>query len=203
MDRKRVLLLALFALGLAALISFLSAFLAVRLQGGRTGRTPLTTATIIQRVQALSEMVTIKYVLEKVVVLEDPKYLGGLIPLGENRIILLAQGQVKAGVDFSKLAPGDVSISGHTIVLTLPRARVTDAYLVEQRTQVLDYHTGLLVPFDKALEQTARRNALTEITRAARQNGIEEEATRQACQQMTHFLQALGFTEVEVRTSPR
>jgi hypothetical protein len=200
MDKKRLVLLVLGAVALAGLVALLATFVAVRLRGDSAGRVPLNTATVIERIQHLAEMVTVKYVLEKVVVLEDPKYLGGMIPLGQNRIILLAHGTVKAGVDLSLLKVGDLSINGRKAVLLLPKAAVTDAYLVEQRTRVLDHSTGLLLPFDKTLEQTARRYALAEITRAARQNGIEEEAAEQARQQLTRFLQALGFVEVEVRT---
>jgi hypothetical protein len=199
-DKKRFLLAALGVVVLTCLMAVGAALLALRLQVGPSIATPLNTATVIQRVQTLAEMVTVKYVLEKVVVLEDPKYLGGMIPLGENRIVLLAHGQVKAGVDFSQLTVGDISVSGRKITLTLPRATVTDAYLVEHETQVLDYRTGLLAPFDKNLEQTARRHALAEITRSARQSGIEAEAAEQARRQMTRLLQAMGFAEVEVRT---
>src|SRR5208282_3706383 len=44
------------------------------------------TATVIQQVQTLSDLVTVKYVLEKVVILEDMKWYG------ENRVLLLAHG---------------------------------------------------------------------------------------------------------------
>jgi hypothetical protein len=199
MDKKRLVLLVAGTAAAAGLAALLAVFVVARLRGDPAGRAPLNTATVIQRIQHLAEMVTVKYVMEKVVVLEDPKYLGGLIPLGQNRIILLAHGTVKAGVDLSRLQAGDLSISGRKAVLVLPKASVTDAYLVEQRTRVLDHSTGVFLPFDKTLEQTARRYALAEITRAARQNGIEDEATEQARQQLTRFLQALGFAEVEVR----
>ncbi|MBI5386739.1 MAG: DUF4230 domain-containing protein [Verrucomicrobia bacterium] len=200
MQTKRVPLLVL---GIAAVIgvSGLTAWLvALWWSPGAVTPAPLNTATILQRVQALSQLVTVKYVLEKTVVLDDPKYLGGLIPLGENRLILLAHGEVKAGVDLSKLQPGDVSVSGRRIALTLSRAVMTDAYLVEQHTRVLDWKTGLFRSFDKELEQTARRYALSEITRAARQSGIEEEATERARQQLADFLTAFGFESVEVRS---
>ncbi len=189
--------------GLVALVGVVSALIAAlvvaRMQGPRGGPALLNTATVLQRIQSLAQLVTVKYVLEKIVILEDPKYLGGLIPLGQNRIVLLAHGQVKAGVDFSEVHAEDLEVSGRRIVVTLPRAIVTDAYLVEQRTQVLDYRTGLLAPFDKTLEQTARRQALLEITRAARQNGIEEEAAEQARKQLTRLLEAGGFEAVEIR----
>lgn len=160
---------------------------------------PVNTTTVVKQIQGLSQLVTVKYVLEKTVVLEDPKYFRDLIPLGENRIILLAQGEVKAGVDLSRLTAEDVAISGRSVTLRVPAAVVTDAYLVERQTRVLDWKTGLLRSFDKDLEQTARRNALTEITRAARQSGIEQEAGERARKQLNEFLQAMGFEKVEVR----
>jgi len=193
------LALTVVAVGLICLVSLIAAVVALRLYDGAGRTKPLNTPTVILRVQALSQLVTVKYVLEKVVVLEDPKYLGGLIPLGQNRLILLAHGEVKAGVDLSQLTQADVTVTGRKIVLTLPPAVVTDASLVEHQTQVLDYKNGLLVPFNKALEQTARRQALTEITLAARQGGIESEAAESARKQLGGFLQSLGFAEVEVR----
>lgn len=195
MTAKRVFLLA------AALLTFgvCCAILTLFLFRGSSAMRLASTATVVKQIQGLSQLVTVKYVLEKTVVLEDPKYFRDLIPLGENRIILLAQGEVKAGVDFSRLTAEDVSISGKRITLRVPAAVVTDAYLVERQTRVLDWKTGLLRSFDKDLEQTARRNALTEITRAARQSGIEQEASERARKQLGEFLQALGFEKVEIR----
>jgi hypothetical protein len=198
---KRIAIIALAAAAVIGLSAALAALIVLRLQPAFASRRPFNTATVVAGVQSLSQLVTIKYVLEKVIVLDDPaRYFGIAVPLGENRLILLAHGEVKAGVDLSHMTESDMTITGRKIVLTLPPARVTDAYLVEQRTQVLDYKTGLLAPFNKDLEQTARRQALTEITRAARQSGIEEDAAERARKQLTRFLQALGFEQVEVKS---
>src|SRR6266567_2170111 len=72
------------------------------------------TTSVIHEVQSLSELVTVKYVMEKVVVLEDVKWYG------ESRVLLLAHGVVKAGVDLKRLQPADVAISGKTISVRLP-----------------------------------------------------------------------------------
>jgi len=163
------------------------------------------TASVVMQIQSLSELVTVKYVIEKVVPLEAPKpgtldNLPGIAGLRDDKIILLAHGIVKAGVDLGKLTNNDVTISGEKITLALPSARITDAYLDERNTQVLDRQTGLLRAFDKNLEKTARQYALAEIQRAARQSGIEREANVRANEQLTAFLRALGYKEVEVRT---
>lgn len=164
-----------------------------------------STATVVLQVQSLSELVTVKYLLEKVVPLEAPKtdtidHLPGLSGLRNDKIILLAHGVVKAGVNLARLTNSDVTVHGEKITLTIPPAHITDAYLDERNTQVLDRQTGLLRSFDKALEKTARQYALAEIQRAARQNGIEREANERAREQLTRLLRALGYKEVEIKT---
>lgn len=162
------------------------------------------TATVVLQVQSLSELVTVKYVLEKVIVAESPKTttLENLLPGQDDRIVLLAHGIVKAGVDLSKLKPEDIQVIGEKIRVQLPPAYVTDGYLDENATQVLDRQTGLLRAFDRKLEQQARQEAQTQIRRAARQSNIEREANERAAQQLTLFLKTLGYKEVEVVARP-
>ena len=150
------------------------------------------TATVVEQVQALSDLVTIKYVLEKVVILEDVKWYG------ENRVLLLAHGVVKAGIDLKRIKPEDVTISGKTIFLRLPPPQITDAYLDDKQSQVIDHTTGLLRVFDKNLEQTARQNAVDDIRRAARTDGILDEADKRAKLEITLFLQNVGFEQIKL-----
>jgi hypothetical protein len=151
------------------------------------------TANVVQQVQTLSQLVTVKYVMEKVVVLEDPSYLG------TSRVIMVAHGVLKAGVDFAPLKPADVQISGNKISLVLPPARLTDAYLDEKQTQVIERTTGLLRSFDKNLEQSARQQALDDLQRAARRNGILADADERARTQLANLFHQLGFEKVEFR----
>ena len=151
------------------------------------------TATVIQQVQTLSDLVTVKYVLEKVVILEDVKWYG------ENRVLLLAHGIVKAGIDLKRITAEDVAISGKQISLRLPPPQITDAYLDDPRSQVIDHTTGLLRAFDKDLEQPARQNAVDDIRRAARTDGILDEADKRARLELELFLRQAGFEQVEFR----
>jgi hypothetical protein len=188
-----VLVAAIFGLCIAAALALL---IVRRSAAPKFANTPV----IVQQIQSLSELVTVKFILEKVVAYDDPKFFADLIPLGENKLILLAHGVVKAGVDLSKLTNDDVIVSERKITLTIPQARLTDAYLDEKHTQVLDRQTGLLRTFDKNLEKTARQYALAEIQRAARQGGIEREANQRAKDQLTALLRTLGYKEVEIHT---
>jgi hypothetical protein len=152
----------------------------------------LDTPAIIQKIQGLSQLVTVKYVIEKVIVLEDAKWYG------ENRVLLVAHGIAKAGVDLGKLQPADVVIEGKSLKIFLPPAQITDVYLDEHKTHVVEQTTGMLRLFDKDLQQNARRSAVEDIRRAAKANGIIRDAEQRAEQQLEGLFIQFGFEQVDV-----
>lgn len=190
MKRLRVLLVLILLAVLFGLGLWLGSSVPQWLGFG-SGTKTYNTSTVLKQVQTLSELVTVKYVMEKVVVFEDVKWFG------ENRVLLVAHGIVKAGVDFSQLKPEDVKVSGTKIAIRLPIARVTDTYLDEHQTRVVERTTGLLRMFDKDLEQTARQIAVDDIRRGARSAGILKDADERARAQLTSLFHQMGFTEVE------
>ncbi len=152
------------------------------------------TSTLLQQVQTLSELVTVKYVMEKVVIEEDPPQntIRRLLP-DDTRVILVAHGIVKAGVDLGKMKPEDLRVSGKQVTLALPKAQITDAYLDEKQTKIIEHNTSFLRDFNKDLEQTARQNAVEDIRRAARSSGILKDADDRARAQLKNFFQQLGM----------
>lgn len=188
-------------LALTAIVFSVGIFLGVKLSGfGSAGPRSYSTPALLTQVQALSELVTVKYVIEKVEVYEVPSenLLGQAIG-SQNRMLLLAHGVVKAGIDLEQLKPEHLEVSGKKITIQLPRARITDAYLDEKETKVIDRTTGLLAPSTKDLEQTTRRNALDNIQRAARTSGILNEADQRARGQLINFFRQAGFETVEFK----
>lgn len=180
----------------AASLAFFLGMLAMNLRQRAQSQQTLNTATIVKQVQSLSELVTVKYVIEKVVILEDPKWYG------ENRILLLAHGIVKAGIDLSDLGQDDIQIQGKKVTIVLPMERITDAYLDEKRTFVIEHNTGLVRQFDKHLESNARRMAVADIRTGARTSGILADARERAELQLENLFLQLGFEEVEFRRPP-
>lgn len=158
-----------------------------------SGGSPFGTSTVLRQVQTLSQLVTVKYVMEKVVVLEDVKWYPG----GESRVLMLAHGIVKAGVDLGQIKPEDLSVTGKKVSIRLPPAQITDMYLDDRQTRIIERTTGLLRAFDKDLEQTARQHAVTDIRRAARTAGILKDADERAKAQLTSLFQQMGFEVVE------
>jgi hypothetical protein len=158
----------------------------------------LDAPALLEQVKGLSQLVTVKYVLQKVVGREEPaeSTLGQMFS-GMNRVIIIAHGVIKAGVDLERLGPGDLTVAGQRVLLRLPPAQIFDVYLDDQKTQVVERSTGLFRPFDKQLEQTVRAMAVDDLRRAARAHGILQEAEDRAREQLRRLFEQLGFTEVE------
>jgi len=136
--------------------------------------------------------------MQKVEIVDSPpdSTLGKFVQ-GESRVLLLAQGIVKAGIDLKKIQPGDVSVSGKKISIKLPPPQITDAYLDDSQTKVIERTTGFLRSLDKDLEQTTRQYAVMDIRRAAMANGILNDADERAKLELAMFLHTAGFEQVE------
>ncbi|HEY4416111.1 MAG TPA: DUF4230 domain-containing protein [Verrucomicrobiae bacterium] len=156
------------------------------------------TATVVQQVQTLGDLVTVKYVMERVVILNSPPAsMMGQLFAGENRLMLLAHGTVKAGIDLKQIQPADVVVDGKKITIHLPVPRITDAYLDETQTKVIDWQRGFLRDFDKDLESAARQNAVDDLRRAARANGILKDADERARMQLAQLFHQAGYDQIE------
>lgn len=191
---KARLLLVAGALAVFLAVGLWLGFAIHRFTSGNT--TVYNTATVLKQVQTLSQLVTVKYVMEKVVVYEDVKWFPG----GDNRVLMIAHGVVKAGVDFQKMKPEDVEIVDKKVKIRLPNSQITDCYLDESKTQVIERTTGLLRTFDKDLEQTARQIAVDDVRRGARYAGILKDADERARAQVEKLFLQMGL---EVEFLPR
>lgn len=197
MDKNRRLFIALLVAGLFVAGIFLGAKVS-RWFAGRFAPRVYNTPALLVQVQTLSQLVTVKYVIEKVEILEVPSdNLIGQLTDSKNRVLLLAHGVVKAGIDFNGMKAGDLRVEGKKVYIKLPPARITDAYLDEKETKVIDRTTGLFAPSDKNLEQETRQNAVDDIRRAARNGGILKDAEDRARAQLTNLFRQMGFEEVE------
>jgi hypothetical protein len=185
--QKIRLLLMVFGLGIFLALGLWLGFTIHKMSGA--GTTVYNSATVLRQVQTLSQLVTVKYVMEKVVVYEDVKWFPG----GDNRVLMIAHGIVKAGVDLERIKPEDVEVAGRTVKIRLPVPQVTDCYLDDKQTQVVERTTGLLRSFDKDLEQTARQIAVDDIRRAARYAGILKDADERARAQIERLFLQTGY----------
>jgi len=187
-------LIAVVIVALIFLVGIWLGFVAPRWLGLRSTPRIYGTATVLQQVQTLSEFVTVKYTMEKVIVLDDVRWYPG----GDTRLLLVARGVVKAGLDLKQMKPEDVRISDKTISIRLPPPQITDAYLDDKQTQIIEHTTGLFRFPNKDLEQTARQTAVDDMRRAARTTGILKAAEDRAHDQVKILFLQMGFERVEI-----
>lgn len=159
---------------------------------------------VIHEVQALADLTTVSTLLSTIVDVQQAR-VGNVI---YEKLILIACGRVKAGVDLSKLHEQDVTTSadGVTVTVQLPKAELLDAYLIDDSTQpcstrVYDRTNLLLIPQTKDLESQAREQAIKAIRDMALQSGILGEADRNARIIIERVLMLAGYQKVVVVTS--
>ena len=151
-------------------------------------------ATVIEGVQALSRLETASYQMEKVITAES-----GQGPLGflfGDRLLLIAYGEMIAGVDVSYIAPSDLMTTDDgTVYVRLPAAEVFVATLDNSRTYVYDRRTGM-AGLNMQLETAARLEAERLMLQAAIENGLLEKAEENARGVLRSLLLSLGFKHV-------
>lgn len=152
---------------------------------------------IVQRIQRLQRLESVKYTLEKVVTGErESRFLPQ--SLAGERLLMIVHGEVFAGVDLSKLKSSDVEVHGKQVRIRLPQAEIFSTRLDNNQTKVYSRETGLLVAADPNLESEVRAEAERQLLQAALIDGILTTASANARGTVMALVQALGFTDVEV-----
>lgn len=150
--------------------------------------------TVIQSVRSLARLETIQYTVEKVIVAETRQGPFGF--LFGDRLLLVAHGQVIAGIDLEKLQPEALEVREGVLYVTLPPAEIFVAALDSDQTYIYDRELGVLSRGDVNLETAARQAAEAEIEKAALEDGILAQADRNAENYLYRLLRELGFREV-------
>jgi len=154
----------------------------------------LDPVTIIRQMRSLRRLETASYTIEKIITTESGQ--GHFDFLFGDRLILVAHGQVIAGVDLGKMDEDDVIVAEEGMaIVRLPPAEVLVVTLDNQKSYVFDRDTGL-IGMNPALETEARQAAEEEILDAALEEGILEMAQQNAETYVRGLILALGFREV-------
>ena len=154
--------------------------------------------TIVRQIQQLQRLETISFTMDKIISGEhDSPYLPKF--LVSDRLLLVVHGEVIAGVDLSKVQPGDVTLQGQSISLRLPKAQILVTRLDNAQTRVYSRDTGLFSSPDPNLESEVRQEAERQLQEAAMQGDILKTADGNARSTISSLLQGLGFKKVDFR----
>jgi hypothetical protein len=150
--------------------------------------------TIIHSVRSLARLETIQYTLEKVIRAENGS--GPLALLFGDKLLFVAHGKVIAGVDLEKLGPENLEIKNGVLYVALPEPEIFVTALDNDKSYVYDRETGLLTKGDINLEAEVRQVAEQEIMKAALEDGILEQARKNAEAYLYRLFNQLGFREI-------
>jgi hypothetical protein len=164
--------------------------------GGLPLRT-LDAPAMVREIQSLSELVSVKYTVQKVVGLEEKKS-----PVGSEKLLLIVQAEVLAGVDLASLPAGSIRIlPDKQVKIALPQARIFHIVIDDKETKVWDRQITWWTPWispNPDLERQARLAATKSVEQAALEMGILEQARRNAETVIRNLLQSAGAKSVVV-----
>lgn len=181
---------------MALLAVTLGGLLLLRSGPGGAIRTSLDAPAMVLQIQRLSELTTVKYSVQKVVGLEEAKF-----PVGSERLLLVVQATVRAGVDLSQVKLEHVKVLGEDRVsVYLPEPRVLQVAIDEKQTKVWDRQVTWWtpwVPYNPDLERQARMAALKSVEETALAMGVLDQARTNARQLIRGLLEQLGAKQVD------
>ena len=160
---------------------------------------------LLQRIRTLEEFTAAEASFTQDVDLQDDANLLPDFIQGE-RVTALVTGSVRATVDFSQLDDDAVQVSDDrsTIRIRLPQPTLSDPEIDETSTRIVARQRGLLNriedafssnPFDDAEVYQAAQDKLDD---AAADSDVLQQARDNTERWLTTFLQAAGFTNVEI-----
>ena len=155
-----------------------------------------TSPVVVEGVRELDRLATVRVTESILVTRESGGDVLDRLFSGE-KVLLVATGDVEAGVDLSEIGEDDVRVEGETVTIRLPEPEVLSASLDEEETRVYDrdYSPLNLRPDDDLVEE-ARAEAEERIEAAARENGILDTAETNAERSIRALVVVLGFEEV-------
>ena len=156
-----------------------------------------TSPVVVEGIRELNQLATVRWT-ESVLITRESGGTGFEQIFSGERVLLVAVGEVEAGVNLADMGEDDVQVDGNRVTIRLPEPEVLSTSLDEDETSVYDRDFGPLNlrPDDELVEE-ARGEAEDEIERAAQENDILDYARRNAEDSTRAFVTTLGFEEVE------
>ena len=197
------------ALGAAALACAIAvAFFAGRADAPKAASSRVdlrATPGVITAIREVARLETTEFHVEKVIEISDAQSrLWGFVQ-AKDALLLVAAGDVVAGVDLEKVRTEDIRIDApaRSIRIRMPAPQIIASALDERATHVYSRSTDMLAERKEGLEGDARRAAEEQMRRAALDAGILDRARVGADRTLRALLRSLGYDEVELDWADR
>lgn len=159
------------------------------------------TTSVVTAMRDLARLEGASYHVERVIDIRDHQSrLFGLVE-GDDAVLLVAAGDVVAGVDLTQMTADDVQVDpeARRAILALPPPEVFSARLDNERTFVHTRDTDVFATRSETLETRARQEAESTLRAAAIDSGILARAQVNVARTLEALVGSLGYREVEVR----
>lgn len=159
---------------------------------------------VLQQVREASELTTAAFTMQAVVPTEQDATFSGFV-IGKTKLLYIAYGEIKAGVDLRQITAESVQSTGDRIHIQLPAAQILDKKIDINRSQVYDYNRGFLglgPDSGPNLQTLAQQEALKQIATAACEEGLLQRASDRAKLVVTQLFNTAGYQAVTVETQP-
>jgi len=155
-----------------------------------------TGPVVVEGVRELDQLATVRWTESVPVTRQSGGDVLERLFSGEE-VLVIATGEVEAGVDLADLGENDVSVEGDSVTMRLPDPEILSVSLDEEKTRVYDRDFSPLNvrPNDDLVEE-ARLRAVEKVEATARENAILDTAEANAEQSIRAFVETLGFEEV-------
>ena len=197
-----VLALVIVVLGIALGVGLARYGSSLPIVGPLLAEKPPRTTTgpvVVEGIQELDQLATVRWTESVLITRETGGNILDRLFSGE-KVIVIATGEVEAGVDLGDIDKDQVSVNGDSVTIDLPEPEILSASLDEERTRVYDRDfSPLNVRPDDDLVESARLRAVEKIEDAARENKILATAERNAEDGIRAFVTTLGFDELRFR----
>ncbi|MEL6579967.1 MAG: DUF4230 domain-containing protein, partial [Cyanobacteria bacterium J06621_12] len=128
----------------------------------------------------------------------------GDLSLATTKLLYIARGEIRAGVDLGELTDADIKVTKNRIEITLPPAKILDSKIDVKNSRVYDYNRGFLnLGPDVApqLQTLAQRKTLVEIVNRACSGDVLKQANMRAKESVIQLLGAAGTKDIVVETT--
>jgi Protein of unknown function (DUF4230) len=159
-----------------------------------------STPVLVKEMKNIAQLMTMSSYDE--VVVDSSKTFATSIPgfskeIGlekKSQLVIIAKGQIVAGIDLQKLDESKIFIQADSVAITLPKAEVLDAIVNPSNYEIFIEEKGWQSTEVNSIKVKARNNM---IERAMKQ-GLLKKADLKAKMIMENFLRSAGFKKISV-----
>lgn len=158
------------------------------------------TPVLVKEMKSIAQLMTMSSFDEVVVdsaksfSTEVPEWTGSNAVRNQSQLVVIAKGQIIAGVDLQEIDQGRIFIKDDSVSLVLPKSKVLDAIVNPSHYEIFIEEKG----WDPAEVNSIKVRARDQMIERAMQHGLLTKADIKAKMIMENFLRSAGFKRIKV-----